>query len=157
MGCFSFLCSECGDPIRSNSFSGEFCILFLLEEGEILEWMQGQYDSYGRVFKIHVPPDGVSPDDDESSKLWESMEWGEVASLMNKGAPNTGIAAYHVECWHGHEGNRPEVSVNDPDQGWNMDDTDSDVYKHPRKNGFRHSLRKTRIVWSPADGPEVDE
>ncbi len=64
MGCFSFLCSTCEEPINSDSFSGEHCTLFLMEKGVILEWMQGQYDSYGRVF-----------DDDLESVKWASRGW----------------------------------------------------------------------------------
>ena len=50
MGCFSWICKECGKGIKSNSFSGEECKLFLLKDGKVIQKMEGQYDSYGRVF-----------------------------------------------------------------------------------------------------------
>jgi hypothetical protein len=161
MGCFSFLCSECGDQIRSNSFSGEFCILFLLENGEIREWMQGEYDSYGRVFKSSTTGMSMAPGEDpwgevSVSQRWDSMEWRDVCRLMHNGDADSGIAAYHIKCWHGgHERNQPEVSINDPNQGWG-DDADSDDYKHPRTGGvgeFAHAIRDPRIVWKAAEPP----
>lgn len=161
MGCFSFICSECGDAIRSNSFSGEFCILFLVEDGEIREWMQGEYDCYGRVFKSATTGMGVAPGEDawgevSVSQLWESMEWKDVCTLMHNGEPNSGIAAYHIRCWHAHEGNQPEVSRHDPDQGAGVDDSDN--YKHPKTGGsvnVGHAVRSPRIVWKVADDADL--
>ena len=164
MGCFSFLCSECGDAIRSNSFSGAFCILFLLEDGEILEWMQGEYDSYGRVFTSSTTGMGVTGLDpwgeSSVSQEWESMEWDEVCRLMHSLDPNTGIAAYHIKCWHGQESNQPKASVHDPNQGWGDDGmvSDGDNYPHPRKGGNvspAHAVRSTRIVWKAADDADL--
>ncbi len=163
MGNFSFMCPECHDPIRSNIFSGEFCILFLLEDGEILEWMQGEYDCYGRVFKSATTGMSMAPGEDRwgevsVSQLWESMEWGDVARLMNNDDPNSGIAAYHIKCWHGQEGIQPQVSRNDPDQGSGVDDSDN--YEHPREVGTfnpAHVVRSRRIVWKSADDDSVDD
>jgi len=50
MGCFSYLCKECGKGILSNSFRGEQVKLFYLKDGKVIEEMEGEYDSYGRVF-----------------------------------------------------------------------------------------------------------
>jgi hypothetical protein len=75
MGCFSFLCSECEQPINSDSCSGEHCILFLMEKGEILEWMQGQYSSYGHVFQA----------DGKTHQLWQTRGW---SGLDNQGHPS---------------------------------------------------------------------
>jgi len=50
MGCFSWLCKECGKGILSTSFDGEQVKLFLLKDGNVIEMMEGNYDSYGRVF-----------------------------------------------------------------------------------------------------------
>ena len=66
MGCFSFMCKECGEAILSDSFSGDPVELFLLDEGKVIEQMSGQYDSYGRVF-----------DDNQDSIEW-NMEWSDV-------------------------------------------------------------------------------
>lgn len=51
MGCFSFMCKECGTSIRSDSVSGEMVRLFLLKDGKVIQEMEGEYDSYGTVFK----------------------------------------------------------------------------------------------------------
>lgn len=51
MGCFSFLCKECGRGILSSSFDGEPVTLYLLHNGKVIEQMEGEYDSYGRVFE----------------------------------------------------------------------------------------------------------
>ena len=161
MGCHSWICSECGDSIRSNTFSGEFCILFLLEDGEVREWMQGEYDSYGRVFKSATTGMSVAPGEDawgevSVSQLWESMEWKDICRLIASSDPNSGIAAYHIRCWHGHEGNQPVISANDPDQGAGIDDSDN--YKHPREGGSvnpGHAVRTPRIVWKAADDADL--
>lgn len=50
MGCFSYLCKHCGKGVLSSSFDGEEVTLYLLNEGEVVEQMSGQYDSYGKVF-----------------------------------------------------------------------------------------------------------
>ncbi len=50
MGCFSFLCKECGKGINSSSFDGEKCRLYWLKDGKVHQKMRGPYDSYGRVF-----------------------------------------------------------------------------------------------------------
>jgi hypothetical protein len=50
MGCFSYLCKECGKGILSNSFCGEKVKLFYIKDGDVIEYMEGEYDSYGRVF-----------------------------------------------------------------------------------------------------------
>ena len=50
MGCFSWQCSYCYDPIKSTSMEGEHCVLILMVKGEVREYMAGPYDSYGRVF-----------------------------------------------------------------------------------------------------------
>ena len=50
MGCFSFICNECKKPVNSDSFQGEMVKLFLLQDGKVIQEMEGEYDSYGRVF-----------------------------------------------------------------------------------------------------------
>jgi len=104
MGCFSFKCKKCGRPINSSSSRGHRCILFLLKDGEIIEQMQGEYDSYGRVF-----------DEDGDSIQW-SMEWSDVCNLMFKKDKSNGIAAFHEKCFKGID--PTERSEDDPNQGW---------------------------------------
>jgi len=110
MGCFSFICQECGQPINSDSFRGERCILSLLKDGIIIETMQGEYDSYGRVFN-----------EDGTRRKWKSYPWSmaeglTVCDLMFKKEKNNGIAAVHEDCYTGVA--PTERSDDDPDQGW---------------------------------------
>jgi len=105
MGCFSFMCTECGRPINSNSFSGENVRLTLLDNGKPIEEMQGKYDSYGRVFN-----------DDMESVEW-AKPWDGVCDLMFDNNPKTGMAAAHVDCIADNHV-ATEASDSDPDQGW---------------------------------------
>lgn len=74
MGCFSFLCRECGKPILSSSFRGQPVKLFLLKGGEVIEEMEGEYDSYGGVFNS-----------DQTESIHWKMEWGDVCDLIHSG------------------------------------------------------------------------
>jgi hypothetical protein len=108
MGCFSFICKNCGKAILSNSFRGQPVELFLLKAGEVVEHMSGEYDSYGRVF-----------DADGKSIKW-SMSWSNVCELMFMDDNHNGILAIHTKCMK--EGLIPDTrSENDPNQGWGDD------------------------------------
>lgn len=117
MGCFSFMCKECGKPILSNSFRGQRVKLFLLKKGKVAEEMEGEYDSYGRVFI-----DASQREDVEhslmDSKEWE-IDWSDVCDLMFDHDKSNGIAAIHSKCFTG------EIPVtrseDDPNQGWGED------------------------------------
>jgi hypothetical protein len=105
MGCFSFLCKKCGRPINSDSFRGQRVHLYLLEDGDLVEHMNGEYDSYGRVF------------DEEGESIKWSIPWTDVVNLMFHHDKRNGICAVHERCW----GKRfvPETrSDDDPNQGW---------------------------------------
>lgn len=115
MGCFSFICKECGKPILSNSFRGEMVRLFLLEEGKIIEAMEGEYDSYGCVF-----------DENFDSREWKSYPWSDcypgvsedektVCTLMHNDDEGSGIAAIHSKCFKKYPDTKSE---DDPNQGW---------------------------------------
>ena len=108
MGCFSYICKNSGEPVNSDSFDGDPVFLFLLEDGEVIEMMYGNYDSYGRVF------DGMS-----GSLEWQK-DWGECVDLHFDGNPSNGFAGILAEHYTGH---RPhEISENDPEQGWTKTD-----------------------------------
>jgi len=109
MGCFSFKCKVCDEPINSDSRSGEHCTLYLLQDGKVIEQMTGQYDSYGRVF-----------DSSMESVQW-GMKWGAACALMYLPDKGNGIAAVHSDCYCSEV---PTTrSEDDPDQGWGK-------YKH---------------------------
>lgn len=143
MGCFSFLCKVCGKGIRSTSFSGEHCKLFLLRDGEVLQMMEGQYDSYGTVFiegtqdptvkhKLMESQSWNDPTPDiPLDSYWASGDkshgiWLRVCDLMHDANPRNGIAAVHTKCF---KGNIPTTqSDSDPNQGWgNPDDGEEDL------------------------------
>lgn len=106
MGCFSFICKECGKAILSNSFRGEKVNLFLLKDGIVIDNMIGEYDSYGRVF-----------DDDFESIHWK-MKWSDVCDLIFSDNDGSGIAAIHSKCFHEIPST---MSDDDPNQGWGSD------------------------------------
>jgi hypothetical protein len=114
MGCFSFICKKCGKPINSSSFDGENVRLSLLENGKVIEEMQGAYDSYGRVFGP-TKNENDNSCTDTSSFEWKK-EWGEVCDLMFAKNRGNGIAATHVFCKP--EEPPTERSDDDPNQGW---------------------------------------
>jgi hypothetical protein len=105
MGCFSFLCKKCNRPINSTSSRGQRTILFLLKDGEVIEKMQGEYDSYGRVF------------DEQGKSIYWEMDWSDVCELMFDPNEANGICAYHERCY---TRNSPVVtrSSDDRNQGW---------------------------------------
>lgn len=117
MGCFSWLCDVCGKGIKSTSFHGDKCRLYLLEKGKVVEEMRGDYDSYGRVFIDD------SQRADVEHKLRESKEWGrpwgEVCDLDFGEDASSGVAAVHEKCFNGEV---PTTrSQHDPNQGWGDD------------------------------------
>jgi hypothetical protein len=105
MGCFSFLCKNSGKPALSTSADGDIVHLFLLKDGEVVEMMYGNYDSYGRVFKRGKM----------DSFNWK-MGWSDVCELMHNEDPRNGIAM--VLDRH-YTGRVPTTrSEDDPNQGW---------------------------------------
>lgn len=137
MGCFSFMCKECGKPVLSTSFAGQGVTLSLLSEGKVLQSMTGQYDSYGRVFiegtlaedNLHGlmksvewdnPFPAIPPTENEQYFLDKGEapdHWGRVCDLMFSGDNRNGIAAVHTKCQI--EGKVPTTkSEDDPNQGW---------------------------------------
>lgn len=134
MGCFSYMCKECGKPILSTSFAGQRVKLFLLENGKVLQEMEGEYDSYGRVFIDDSQRGDVEHDLRESAQWdpynigydpetynWETDHdpWHDCCNLHFDDDPSNGMAAVHTKCW---TGNVPTTqSEDDPNQGWGED------------------------------------
>lgn len=124
MGCFSFLCNECGEGVNSTSFSGEMVKLFLLKDGKIIQEMEGEYDSYARVFIDGTKENGrfsssmardsvywKDPDKDAKASeppprlqwLKEDPEWeiwGKVCDLMHKGAGQPKYEGRFIAGWY---------------------------------------------------------
>ena len=131
MGCFSYICKTCKKGINSDSFTGESVKMWLLKDGKVVESMEGQYDSYGRVFRdestmttlVRLTVDG--PFGEKMPELKPSIEWtkgwGEVCKLHFNDSHKDGIAAIHTKCFKGHIPRT--ISKDDPDQGWNAYDS----------------------------------
>jgi len=116
------MCKECGKAILSDSFSGDEVKLFLLNKGVVEQEMEGQYDSYGRVF-----------DEDTGESIMWARPWSgfdrdtpkppdgmSVCDLMFDDDSNSGIAAIHTQCFTGKIPTDP--SEDDPNQGWGEED-----------------------------------
>ena len=98
MGCFSGICRECGENVKSNAFSsGDKVRLFLLRGGYVLEKLVGEYNGYGEVF----------------GKKWR-RPWEHVCRLMASKNNSDGIAYIHEQCYKYEPTLRSE---RDPDQG----------------------------------------
>lgn len=118
MGCFSYKCQICGKGMNSSSFNGENVRLSLLQDGRVIEEMQGAYDSYGRVFSEEKRPN------DRIQTMTSPFEWLEdwnkIVDMQFGANRKSGICAVHVACIP-TEGFVPVVrSKDDPNQGWGM-------------------------------------
>lgn len=113
MGCFSFMCKKSGKAVLSSSFSGDAVHLFLLKDGKVIEYMYGNYDSYGRVFKTTLRKD-VEHELHDSFE-W-NMDWSDVCDLIFDKDESNGIAAILDEYY---DCEFPTTrSEGDPNQGW---------------------------------------
>ncbi len=135
MGCFSFICKECEKAVLSNSFAGDKVKLFLLKDGKVIQEMEGQYDSYGRVFKEGTQCADVKHElmesenwndpfpekelsnyeQEEKDKGDKDWAWHRVCDLMFSRSSADGIAAVHSKCFMEVPTSRSE---DDPNQGW---------------------------------------
>jgi hypothetical protein len=124
MGCFSYKCIECDKGVKSNSFSGEMVKIYLLDKGKVIQMMEGQYDSYGRVFIEGTQRSDVTHRLPESQQ-WE-MGWDKVCNLLFSGKSDTGFAYVHTKCF---VETPTRVSEDDPNQGWgDPDDGEEDLF-----------------------------
>ena len=105
MGCFSYLCKGCNESIKSDSFSGQDCYMFLLKKGKVDQYMAGPYNSYGAVF-----------DDNGSDAIEWRGDWGKLVTLHFNDNKNDGFAVYHKKCYD--EKLPMTISDDDPNQGW---------------------------------------
>ena len=110
MGCFSYMCLECDEPILSTCHNGQDVKLFLLKEGLVQQTMQGPYNGYGCTFKA----------DRQGSYEWD-MVWEIAVDLHFNDDKTSGFAAIHTKClkdWYSPQ----TISKDDPDQGWGSGD-----------------------------------
>ena len=102
MGCFSYLCKVCNDPIvfDDDDNMGEHCTLYLLENGTIIEQMTGQYNHYGCVFSDYP----------FSYAKWESYDWDSIVDLNFCNNKKSGIVAVHTDC-HPNDHLPPKIII----------------------------------------------
>ena len=114
MGSFSFKCSVSGEPVNSDSQSGEVVYIFLLREGKILEEMYGMYDSYGHAFTRSK----YSCSNPWIMKSFEwKMPWSEVCDLMFDDNADSGLMMIKEKYYDGLHGLTLKQSQSDPNQG----------------------------------------
>lgn len=109
MGCFSYLCKECGKGILSNSFKGEMVKLFYIKDGKVIEMMEGEYDSYGRVFIDGTQCKGVK------HPLRDSLAWKHqkcISASFSELDYAMYLAHRDIECRQMYE----DLKVTDPDR-----------------------------------------
>lgn len=99
MGCFSFLCKECNEPVYHDWPTGDDVKLYLLEEGKVIESLEGMYTGYGATHGAD----------------WQHG-WDECCRLMFDKSPKNGIAAVHKACCKGSV--PTSQSESDPGQGF---------------------------------------
>lgn len=117
MGCFSFKCKICRQPINCYDDKEEGVKLFVLQKGEVLEEMEGNYNSYGKVDNLE----------------WKN-EWNQICDLMFNSDERDGMAAIHTDCWNGII---PETqSEDDENQGWNK------VKRKPAEKNYHKFYKK---------------
>jgi len=112
MGCFSFICKESNEPVLHNMANGDQVHLFLIKSGQMVEYMFGNYDGYGKV--IGPRPCG---EEDAPSLEWD-MDWDEISDLMFDPDQRNGIAAILGQYWEEGDESPDTRSDDDPDQGW---------------------------------------
>jgi hypothetical protein len=137
MGCFSFMCKKTGKPALSTSFEGSPVHMFLLKDGEVIEHMYGNYDSYGRVFsdKKELDDHSFTP---YTSFEWD-VEWGDVCDLMFHPDKGNGIAVIHADHWKEGDPYPTERSDDDPNQGWGYTkNSNFSIVKNPYHKVLKH-------------------
>jgi len=143
MGCFSYICQRCGKPINSDSERGEMCNLFLLRNGKIVEAMEGEYDSYGRVF------------DEEGNSIEWDMPWSDIVNLDFSSDHGNGIAAFHHRCFKALNLLPSERSEHDDNQGWGNFYKQKEPYKGGKKIDILKAIPELKEIYKPT--PEEEQ
>jgi hypothetical protein len=98
----------------------------------VVEWMQGEYDSYGRVFSMDASALKKTEDRSQHTKCYE---WATTLDRWES------IAAYHSGCFDGDMEN-VEISCGDPEQGWGK-------YRFPTEGTHGHGTTiKVKPKWA---------
>ena len=88
----SYKCSLTNKPLQSNSTSGDLVYIFLLKQGQVIEYMYGNYDGYNSVIKS-TNDDGVT-----SSFTWKT-NLSDMNNLRFHKDESNGIAVILASYW----------------------------------------------------------
>ena len=119
------MCKHCGNAVLSSSFDGDPVTLYLLQDGKVIEQMEGQYDSYGRVFR----------EGNEGSHKWKAN--------IDIGQSNTTLSQHQMDLLEKHTGKEREslkkqfIRINE---------------EHPSKDAWG---RVCKLMFSSNDGDGI--
>lgn len=115
---FSFICTICGQPIMSNTVTGEKCRLMYIKNNEIKEEIRGDYDCFGGVFTDEPSQKDGSYNLERKRLFWET-DWNEIhSSILDVFNDEDGICAVHENCITDIQDKFvPSISETDPDDG----------------------------------------
>lgn len=151
MGCFSYLCKICDDPINvDNNDIGEHCTLYLLENGRVIEEMTGQYNNYGCVYKDKElkHPDCYAE--------WESYDWSGICDLNFSRTKDCGIAAVHTDCLQLHDLSFLNSSFNIKTQSEDAENQGSGDIKHITEGKFSCRVIEKTKTKTPIIPDEIE-
>jgi len=106
MGCFSYLCEVCGDPVICDGPVQDRVKLWMLRDGKPVQSMEGMYSGYGTV-----------NDDNGDEVKWDG-DWVGLVDMAFNDNPGDGWAAIHSRCFSKHTQVPITRSDDDPNQGW---------------------------------------
>lgn len=135
MGQFSYMCKGCKTSIRSS----EFCIIFYIEGGNIMEVAQDYYDNYGLSEYFEPQDKGASA---------QQREWERKVNVHFDKDKSSGFQGWHGACLIKRKVNRDRtVSQDDPEQGW----------EKPRERFESEVVIPYRLLKIEKLGPKVSE
>ena len=122
MGQFSFKCKNCDKDVLHGGYDdGHLVHLYLLDDGKVIEEMEGTYDGYGRVhggeWEMPWSDSDLTDEQRVDSRRSAIAPIKTICGLwLNDGRPQDGLAAVHVKCM---DGTIPTTQSDGADnQGW---------------------------------------
>lgn len=107
MGCFSFNCKKCDQPVLHSFGWGQAVRLYLLEDGAVIESMDGMYSGFGTVINDH-----------SDQQEWKTKSWLDICALIASDDECNGIAAVHEGCYDTYGAVPSTKSSDAPYQGY---------------------------------------
>lgn len=152
MGCFSYLCKVCDDPINVDDTGiGEHCTLYLLENGRVIEEMTGQYNNYGCVYKDKGLTDPENLLNLLCDAEWHSYDWSGICDLNFSRTKNCGIAAVHTDCL-----SLLSTSLNIKTQSEDAENQGNGAIKHITEGKFSYRVIEKTKTKTPIIPDEIE-